>query len=183
MSRKSEQRCAAEGQRQEQRQGQRQRSRQGQGEGQWQRPTLLAKVVTECPGSRRALAKAARFRQHWLQFKLSRKPNSPLQHFEKLLGGMTEQDLAFVANLDTLGRTVRMYSGETRELVYVQHELPWPVVFTMVRYHHALLPAAGPSAPRTVRSIGKRGGGEAEVESSVCKCWQNYRQAGMLDPA
>lgn len=48
---------------------------------------------------------------------------------------MTTQDLSFAANLDALASNVRLYRAVTRELVDVSCELPWPLKFTMVRYH------------------------------------------------
>lgn len=59
-----------------------------------------------------------------------------LKYFHQLLGGVSEQDLNFVLNLESLAGSVRMYSDETRELHPVAEMLPRPVKFTLVRYHH-----------------------------------------------
>lgn len=53
-----------------------------------------------------------------------------------LLDGMSEQDLSFVANLESMSCRIRMYDAINRKLVAVGDLLPWPVVFVMLRYHH-----------------------------------------------
>ncbi len=82
-------------------------------------------MVAADQSSRRASAKAARFRTQWSQPRARRREDS-----------LRNVDLSFVANLEIHGRQVRMYRADTGELVNVCEELPWPVKFTMVRYHH-----------------------------------------------
>ncbi len=84
--------------------------------------------------SRRCVEKARRFREHWLSFRANRK--SKLHYFEKLLEGMSAQDLSFVANLEEMTASIRMYDAVNKRLVVVDDYLPWPVKFVMIRYHH-----------------------------------------------
>jgi hypothetical protein len=73
---------------------------------------------------------------------------------------MTTQDLSFVANLDALASNVRLSKADTRELVDVSCELPWPVKFTMVRYHQSRGP---PGLHNFNKSV------EAEADKLKCR--------------
>jgi hypothetical protein len=83
------------------------------------------------PSSSRRTAKARRLREHYLKVRAEKK--GKLYYFAKLLDGMSEQDLSFVANLESMSCRIRMYDAINRKLVAVGDLLPWPVVFVMLR--------------------------------------------------
>jgi hypothetical protein len=99
--------------------------------------------------------RAQRACEHWTVMKQRRRAGLT-RNFAKLLEGMTEQDLAFVHNLDIMASEVRLLNMNTRSLEKVANELPWPVKFTMIRYHHKhVFESRGPPSRRQfVRDLG-----------------------------
>lgn len=83
--------------------------------------------------ARRRELRARRSRDRWLDFRAPRR--GKLHHFEKLLAGMSAQDLSLVANLEQMTANVRMYDAASRKRLFVGEYLPWPVKLMMVKYH------------------------------------------------
>ncbi len=78
-----------------------------------------------------------------------------VRYFEKILSGMSMQDLSFVANLDSLAADVRMHNADKRELVNISDILPWSLKFTMIRYRykHPFENQGPPSRQRFLRNL------------------------------
>ncbi len=68
--------------------------------------------------------KARRSREQWIDVRAQRR--GKLHHFEKLLCGVSVQDLWLAANLEEMSADVRMYDAVARRLVYVGEHSPWP---------------------------------------------------------
>lgn len=65
--------------------------------------------------AKRCHAKKMRFKEHYTAIKENKRANLN-RYFERLLEGISVQDLNFVLNIDSLAHNVRMYDGDLQEL-------------------------------------------------------------------